>query len=137
MTRRTYNRRRVFAALACLIAVVSWYAPLAGAAWASHAMACCTNGYCNIPKHHHQKAPVHSATAQQCGHTHEMMDCSMSCCQDPDKVAVSSTAFVMPPAAYTSSAVTVTRSSARVYPVETLRTIEPLSPPPRTDYAAL
>lgn len=65
------------------------------------------------------------------------MDCSLSCGQDSDKVAVSSAAFVMPAATYASTAVTVTRTSERVYLGETLRTIQPLSPPPRAGYAAL
>jgi hypothetical protein len=99
-------------------------------------MACCTNGYCNIPKHHHQKAPVNSAPTEECGPTHAMVDCSMSCCQDPDKAAVSSAVFVMPPATEASSAVNVSGTSERLYPVKTPRTVEPLSPPPRTDYRA-
>jgi hypothetical protein len=66
-----------------------------------------------------------------------MMDCSMSCCQDPDKPVVTSVAFVLPPATAAASAIIVTRAVERVHSIEIPRTIEPLSPPPRTDNAAL
>ncbi len=134
---RTQNRCRTLAALVCLLAVAFLYAPFAAAAWSSHAMACCTDGFCNIPKHHHKKAPVHSTASEECDHaTGGMMDCSMSCCQDPDKPAVTSMAFVLPPAAFAASAISVTDSVERVHSIEIPRTIAPLSPPPRTDNAA-
>jgi hypothetical protein len=141
VNRPTQNRRRVLSALVCLLAVAFLYVPFAAAAWSSHAMACCTKGYCNIPQHHHKKAPASSTTAEDCGHEgHNMsglMDCSMSCCQDPDKPVVTSVAFVLPPATITASATIVTRAVERVHSIEIPRTIEPLSPPPRTDNAAL
>jgi len=111
------------------------YAPFAAAAWSSHSMACCTGGYCNIPKHHHQKASAKSATAEDCGH--DMTNCSMSCCQDPDKPAVASVAFVMPPTAATSTAVELARPIAGVPPIEIPRTIKPVSPPPRINPSLL
>jgi hypothetical protein len=139
LNRRTPNRRRVIAALACLLGVVFLYVPFAAAAWSSHAMACCTKGYCNIPQHHHKKAPTSSTSAEDCGHDGHnmsgMMDCSMSCCQDPDKPVVTSVAFVLPPATVAASAIIVTRAVARVHSIEIPRTIGPLSPPPRTDNA--
>jgi hypothetical protein len=66
-----------------------------------------------------------------------MIDCSMSCCQDPDKIAVTSLAFVMPPTTFTFSAALVSRNVERVQSIEIPRAIEPLSPPPRTDTAIL
>jgi hypothetical protein len=132
-----HNRRRGFAALACLVAVLFLYAPLAGAAWSSHAMACCANGYCNIPQHHHPKAPAHSAVPEDCGHARGMMDCSMSCCQDPDKTVVSSVAFLLPAATFAAPGAAVTGAAGRVQSIEIARTIEPLSPPPRTNDTAL
>jgi len=66
-----------------------------------------------------------------------MMNCSMSCCQDPDKPVVVSAAFVLPPPTTAASAIIVTRAVERVHSIEIPRTIEPLSPPPRTDNAAL
>ena len=138
LNRPAQNRRRIFAALACLLAVVFLYAPLAGAAWTSHSMACCTGGYCNIPKHHHQKTPVNSEAGEDCGHGMAgMMNCSMSCCQDSDKPVVTSVAFVMPPSAFTSSETMITRAVERVRPIEIPRTIAPLSPPPRIDNSLL
>jgi len=138
---RSQNRRRVLAALACLLAVVFLYAPFAAAALSSQAMACCTDGFCNIPKHHHKKAPAHSEATEDCDrHSHDMgsmMDCSMSCCQDPDKAAVvTSLAFVVPLVTVANSATIVTRAVERVHSIEIPRSIEPVSPPPRTDNAA-
>jgi hypothetical protein len=132
------NRHRMFAALACLLAVVFLYAPFAAAAWSSHGMACCTAGFCNIPKHHHSKAPAHSAAGEECDHGMAgMMNCSMACCQDPDKIVVASLAFVLPPSTTTFSASLVSRSALQVRSIEIPRTIEPQSPPPRTDNTVL
>jgi hypothetical protein len=137
VNRPIQNRCRILAALVCLLAVVFLYAPFAAAAWSSHAMACCTDGFCNIPKHHHKKSPVHSTASEECDHaTGGMMDCSMSCCQDPDKPAVTSMAFVLPPAAFAASAMIISGAVKRVHSIEIPRSIAPLSPPPRTDNAA-
>jgi hypothetical protein len=140
VSRRNPNRWRVFAALVCLLGVFSLYVPFAAAAWSSHAMACCTNGFCNIPLHHHKKAPASSTATEDCGHDGHnmsgMMGCSMSCCQDPDKPVVTSVAFVLPPATVATSAIIFTRAVERVHSIEIPRTIEPLSPPPRTNNAA-
>jgi hypothetical protein len=65
-----------------------------------------------------------------------MMDCSMSCCQDPDKPAVTSMAFVLPPAAFPASGMIISGAVERIHSIEIPRTIAPLSPPPRTDNAA-
>jgi hypothetical protein len=136
VNRRTPNRYRILAALACLLALASLYVPFA-AAWSSHARACCTAGYCNIPNHHHQKATPHSTVGEDCDHAMAgMMDCSMSCCQDPDKPAVTSMAFVLPRATFAASAMMVTGSVERAHFTEIPRTIAPVSPPPRTDHAA-
>ncbi len=96
---RTQNRRRIFAASACLLAVVFLYAPFAAAAWSSQAMACCTGGFAIFQTTITTKAPANSTSAKDCGHDMGgMMNCSMSCCQDPDKsVVVTSLAFVLPP----------------------------------------
>jgi hypothetical protein len=137
VNRRSQDRRRILAALVCLLAVAFLYAPFAAAAWSSHAMACCTDGFCNIPKHHHKKAPAHSTASEDCDHAMGgMMDCSMSCCQDPDRPAVTSMAFVLPPVTFAFSAMGVTGAVERVHLLEIPRTIAPLSPPPRIDNAA-
>jgi len=137
MTDRIHHRRRIFSALACLLAVVFLYAPLAGAAWSSHAMACCTGGYCNILNHHHQKAPANSSASEDCGHRMALMNCSMSCCPDPDKPVVTSVAFVLPPATFTPSSILVTRTVERTRSIGIPRSVEPLSRPPRIGYTAL
>jgi|SRR5450432_1264594 hypothetical protein len=131
-------RRRVFSALACLLAVVFLYAPFAAAVWSSHDMACCTAGYCNVPKHHHPKAPANSATGEECDQGMAgMMNCSMACCQDVDKLVVTSLAFVLPPSTTAFSASLVSRNTERIRSIGIPRTIEPLSPPPRTDNTVL
>ncbi len=122
VNRRTPNRCRVLAALVCLLAVVLLYVPFGAAAWSSHALACCTKGYCNIPQHHHKKAPASSTAAEDCGHDGHnmsgMMDCSMSCCEDPAKPVVTSVAFVLPPATVAATAVILTRAVEGVHPIE-------------------
>jgi hypothetical protein len=137
MTDRIHHRRRIFSALACLLAVVFLFAPLAGAAWSSHAMACCAGGYCNIPNHHHQKAPANSSASEDCGHGLALMKCSMSCCQDSDKPVVTSVAFVLPTATFTSSSILVTRTIEHTGSIGIPRSVAPLSPPPRISRTAL
>jgi hypothetical protein len=136
VNRRTPNRYRILAALVCLLALASLYAPFA-MAWSSHARACCTAGYCNIPNPHHKKAPANSTVGEDCDHAMAgLMDCSVSCCQDPDKPAVTSMAFVLPRTTFAASAILVTGSVERAHFTEIPRTIAPASPPPRTDNAA-
>ncbi len=126
------DHKRLLAAWVCLLAAVALYAPLAGAAWSVHAMACCTGDHCPIAQHHHQRKQASPHLDMDCGHgMGEMMDCSMSCCQDSEKPLVTAVAFVLPhresafvpasvvPAAETSEAVAVPRP------------VKPLSPPPR------
>jgi len=135
------RRRRSVGAILCLLVVVLLYAPLAGAAWSSLQSACCTSDQCPIPEHHHHKSPAAPADHMDCGHdmadmTAGMMACSMSCCHDSDRSAVTSFAFVLPPLmAVPSSA--ATKSPVRLArPLDFPRSIEPLSPPPRPALAA-
>ncbi len=125
-----------------MLAVVLLYGPLAGAAWASHAMACCTGDHCNIPQHHHQKTREHASSnaagTMDCGHEMSAMtDCSMSCCQSPDRPAVTAVAFVLPHLAFASASMHVTRVDDAPRSVEIPRSVEPVSPPPRVAVAAL
>jgi hypothetical protein len=118
----------------CLLAVALLYGPLAGAAWSSHAMACCTGDHCSIPRHHHQKDPANT----DCGHDMGgLTDCSMSCCQNPDRPVVTAVAFVLPHLAFASASMQVTRADDAPRAVEIPRSVEPLSPPPRVAAAAL
>jgi hypothetical protein len=67
-----------------------------------------------------------------CGHeTFGMTACSMSCCHDPERAFVSSVVFVFP------APLKILEPSALHTPIaltklpDLLRSIEPLSPPPR------
>jgi len=112
--------------------VVLLYAPLAGAAWSSHQMACCASGQCPIPAHHHQKTPAAPADHMDCGHEMAgMTACSMSCCHDSDRSPVASIAFVLPQSVAVAPSAAVTSPIALVKPLDFPRSIEPLSPPPR------
>jgi len=131
------NRRRSISASICLLMVVLLYAPLAGAAWSLHQMACCVSGQCPIPAHHQHKAPAAPVDHMDCGHDMPgMMACAMSCCHDADRSLVTSIAFVLP------QPVPVAEPAAIVSPIESARpldfagSIEPLSPPPRFHSAA-
>jgi hypothetical protein len=134
------NRRRSIAASICLLTVVLLYAPLAGAAWSSYQAVCCLSGQCKIPAHHHQKTPATPANHMDCGHDgHEMsgiMDCAMSCCHDSDRSLVTSIAFVLPPDVAAAPSAAITSPIELAKPVNFLRSIEPLSPPPRFVSAA-
>jgi hypothetical protein len=116
-----------------LLAVALLYAPLAGAVWAGHAMACCTGDHCNIPEHHHRKAaPADADLHLDCDHnTSGLMACSMSCCQDTDKAVVTAVSFVLPSLTFASSTMLVARAVEAARSIEIPRTIEPLAPPPR------
>jgi hypothetical protein len=127
-----YNRWRSISASICLLMVVLLYAPLAGAAWSSHQMACCASGQCPIPAHHHQKTPAAPADHMDCGHEMAgMTACSMSCCHDSDRSLVASMAFVLPPSAVAAEATAIKSPIELTKPLDFPRSIEPLSPPPR------
>jgi hypothetical protein len=139
----------VLGALACLLAVLSLYAPMAAAAFAPSAIACCTAGFCNIPGHHHkskvstspESVSTHEAGHEDCGHdmsakvadkTTAMNDCSMDCCQTHEApAAVGSVTFVMPPVFFVAISMHVTRATEVAHAIEIPRAIEPDSPPPR------
>jgi hypothetical protein len=150
LNRRNHNRQRVLGALACLLAIAFLYAPLAAAAFSPSAMACCANGLCNIPSHHHKSkaaatspnsAGTHEAGHEDCGHdmsakvdgkTAGMNDCSMDCCQTHETpAAVGSVTFVMPPVFFVAISMDVTRAGETIRAIEIPRAIEPASPPPR------
>ncbi len=131
------HRRRKVCASICLLVVVLLYAPLAGAAWSSYKSACCTSDQCPIPEHHHHKSPAPPADHMNCGHDMAgMMACSMSCCHDSDRSAVTSIAFVLPPLMTIPSSAAVKSPVQLAHPLDFARSIEPLSPPPRLAPAA-
>src|SRR5216683_1615999 len=99
------ERRRALATWVCLLAVALLFAPYAGAAWASHAMSCCTGDHCDIPQHHHRKTPVSKTPVHaDCDHENggAMTECAMSCCQDEERPLMGAMNFVMPPVVFSA-----------------------------------
>lgn len=136
MNASSQDRKRLVAAWVCLFAAVALYAPLAGAAWSAHAMACCAGDHCPIPQHHHQKKQASRHSEIDCGHDMgQMMNCSMSCCQNSERPLVTAVAFVLPPVAFTSAAISVVDVAEDLQSLEIPRSIKPLSPPPRFAHA--
>jgi hypothetical protein len=126
------ERKRIVAAWVCLFAAVALYAPLAGAAWSTHAMSCCTGDYCPIAQHHHQKKQAPSHSDMDCGHDiREMMNCSISCCENSEKPLVTGLAFVLPDLAFISAPVAVAHAAETLLTFEIRLSLQPLSPPPR------
>jgi len=108
------------------------YAPLAGAAWSAHAMACCTGDSCPISQHHHQKKQAAPHSEMDCGHDMaQMMDCSMSCCQTSENPLVTAVAFVLPNANSASASIAVIGAADTLQELQIPRSLKPLSPPPR------
>jgi hypothetical protein len=136
MTQRNRKTSRMLAACVCLLAVLFAYAPLAGAAWSAYGMACCQDGMCTIPGHHHSKATTQS-TDSDCNHSARMTTCAMSCCQDSEKFGVTSLAFVLTRPASLLAGNRMGRFTPVVRPIGIPRSIEPASPPPRTAVAVL
>jgi hypothetical protein len=128
---------RSFSAVVCVLAVVLLYAPLAGTAWSSYQAACCMSGQCPIAAHHHHKAPAAPSHHMDCGHEMaNMTACSMSCCGDSDHPVVTSALFVLPPAVTVAALVAIKSPIESAKPLNFLRSIEPLAPPPRFVAAA-
>jgi hypothetical protein len=136
MTTRHQNPWRSFQAIVCLFAVVLLFAPLAAAAWSSYSAACCTSGQCPIKSHHHQHSSS-SENPMNCGHEMPgMAACSMSCCHDLDRLAISPGLFLLP-APVTIYAPSILKSPFDLLePMNFHRSFKPLSPPPRISPAA-
>jgi hypothetical protein len=131
------SRRRSIAASICLLMVVLLYAPLAGAAWSSYQSACCMSGQCKIPAHHHHKTPTAPANHMDCEHDMAgVMACAISCCHDSDRSLVTPIAFVLPTAVAAAPSAAVTSPVELAKTVDSPRSIEPMSPPPRFISAA-
>ena len=136
MNASSQDRKRLLAAWVCLLAAVALYAPLAGAAWSVHSMACCTGDHCPIAQHHHQRKQASPHLEMDCGQgMGEMMDCSMSCCQDSEKPLVTAVAFVLPHVAPAFAPASVIPAAETAHAVAIPRAVKPLSPPPRFAHA--
>jgi hypothetical protein len=132
-----HKRWRSISASICLLVVVFLYAPLAGTAWASYKASCCTADQCPITGHHHQKTPAAPANHMDCGHDMPgMMACSMSCCHDSERSMVSAVAFVLPSAVGVVAPVGIKSPIEPAKLLDFLRSVGPLSPPPRLSAAA-
>src|SRR2546423_515957 len=122
------HRQSVFGGCFCLLAALFLYAPLAGAAWSAHSMACCTGDQCPIRGHHHQKP---AASHEDCEHSFGMSACSMSCCQDQERVATSAVLFILPHLHLTIGVrLIVSVMEGRAFS-EIPRSTQPVPPPPR------
>src|SRR6267378_22461 len=131
------KRWRSISASICLLVVVLLYAPLAGAAWSAYQASCCTSDQCPIAGHHHQKAPVAPANQMDCGHGMPgMMACSISCCHDSERSMLSAVAFVLPSPVMVIAPAGSESPIEPTKPLDFLRSLEPLSPPPRLVPAA-
>jgi hypothetical protein len=137
MANRHQDRSRSLSAIVCLFAVALLFAPLAAGAWSSYSGSCCTSGRCLIKSHHHQHSSGGSENPMDCGHEMPgMAACSMSCCQNLDRSAISPGLFVLP-APFTVSAPSILKSPIDLRePMNFLRSLKPLSPPPRLSPAA-
>lgn len=133
MTVREQNRWRSFLATLCLVAVAFLYAPFGAAAWAAYVKACCTSrAHCPIHGHHQTSSAANSDSGMNCGHDMTgMAQCTMSCCQNPDRPAVAPTIFVL--AAPLSVSLSPVFEPFQMLPSsgDSVSSFEPLSPPPR------
>ena len=117
------------------MAALLLFAPYAQAAWSAHAAACCAGDHCPIPEHHHSKQRSTSPThAQDCEHqaADAMADCSMSCCEKTERTLLAAMTFLLP----SNTAITANdhvSAAAPALPINTfVRSLEVLSPPPRS-----
>ena len=138
MKNRHASSDTVLCAGLCLLAVALLYGPFAAAAFSARAAACCTPGYCPLAENHRSKAPAAPSSPKNCGHDMAgMASCSMSCCQSPDRPAVTPFAFLLPSPISPIVPVGATESATALKTVEIPQSIEPASPPPRFVAAAL
>jgi hypothetical protein len=138
------QRIRTAVAWVCLLAVALLYAPLAVAALVANGVDCCAGGYCQIPEHHHHQrqlgheyssvpaAPPQDSSHMDCGHEMSgMKPCTMSCCEDPARPALTPTAFVLPLVDFVPTVFEAIRRVQVKNSFEPSRFVKPLSPPPR------
>src|SRR5579859_524388 len=133
MTVQHQNRWRSFFAALCLVAVAFLYAPFGAAALAFYAKTCCTSlAQCPIHGHHQTQTPNHPENAMDCGHEMPgMAQCSMSCCQNPERHAVAPAIFVLSAPIAISFSKVFEPFIAPTSSLGSVSSFEPLSPPPR------
>jgi hypothetical protein len=150
-----HNRWRSVSAGICLLAVLFLYTPLVTSSWSAYGPACCAFGQCPIKEHHHHLAlpdlnqadsnhsnsndnsnqpnsKQNASNDMDCHHEMAgMMACNMSCCRNPETPAVASAIFVLPLPFTLSAPASFKSNIVSLQAMNFLRTIEPLSPPPR------
>ena len=137
MVSTSHNRWRSISASICLLAVLCLYTPLATTAWTAYRSTCCASGQCPIKEHHHHQAPAASSNQMDCGHDMAgLMACSMSCCHNQENPAVASAIFVLPLPFEFSAPASLHSSIEFSQSKDSLRSVKPLSPPPRSVLAA-
>jgi hypothetical protein len=119
----------------CLGAALLLFAPYAEAAWSAHAAACCTGDHCPIPEHHHSKnrstAPTHTSNCEhQAGDV--LSDCSMGCCEKTERMLLAAIIFVLPATAVVTTPDDLEAAAPVLQVNDFVRSIEVLSPPPRS-----
>jgi len=65
----------------------------------------------------------------------EMMNCSMSCCQNSEKPLVTAVAFVLPHLASAFAPASIVPVAETAHAVAIPRSVQPASPPPRFAHA--
>jgi hypothetical protein len=135
MIATSQKRLRVISAWCCLLATLLLFAPYAEASWSAHAAACCTGDHCPIPEHHHSnnRAPV-PTHARDCEHQagDAMLDCSMNCCEKTERMLLAAMTFVLPSNTLVTASDTLSAAAPAVQVNRFVRSIEVLSPPPRS-----
>jgi hypothetical protein len=123
---------RVRSACFCLLAVLLLYAPYAGAVISVQLLDCCTGDFCPLQHHHHNSSHADSGSQMDCDHSmNEVTGCSMSCCRNPEKPAVTAIAFVMPYRVFSSATIGTSPAAEAADVVILHHTVQPLAPPPR------
>ena len=139
MAQSKNNWLRMLGGYACLLAVMLIYAPQGLLAWWTSTRACCKSSYCPIPEHHRpSKAPASSEhDGLQCEHSAPgLAACTMACCHNKENALMAPVAFVLEESAALRTRAVATRLAQAPESKDIVRSLEPLSPPPRLAAAA-
>jgi hypothetical protein len=128
-----YSLNQRVSAVACLLALLLTFAPVASATLMTLTGTCCNGDQCPIHGNQHS-APQSQNAGSDCDHYHHqdamMTGCSMSCCHSETAPAVHAHIFVFAPeASFPNLAMAgIAPNLARL--LNTFRNFAPLSPPP-------
>jgi hypothetical protein len=134
---------RKVGAWVCLLAVALLWSPLWAAAWHTHGMDCCSDGFC--PMHGHPKTdragsseeppseqPVERDHLSSTQNHRQKVDCAVSCCHESGANLMAAMIFVLPAPTTISQPAQAIVKIAKLAPASFAQASEPLSPPPRT-----